>query len=65
VLGEIWGNSDAFHFAYLTVTGYCTVFARVTSGFRTLIPEAKAGMTIRETLSSGSAHTHDDEHGYD
>jgi fibronectin type 3 domain-containing protein len=52
---DIWGNSDAFHYAYLTVTGDCTIIARVTSVQNT-DPWAKAGVMIRQTLSAGSAH---------
>ncbi len=52
---DIWGNSDAFRFAYLTATGNCAIVARVTSVPNT-DPWAKAGVMIRATLDPASAH---------
>ncbi|HEX5398524.1 MAG TPA: hypothetical protein VFY06_05685, partial [Verrucomicrobiae bacterium] len=52
---DIWGNADAFHYAYLPVTNDCTIIARVTSVENT-DPWAKAGVMIRQSLSAGSVH---------
>ena len=52
---DIWGNADAFHFAYLTVTGDGTIIARVVSVTNT-DPWAKAGVMIRQNLIAGSSH---------
>jgi glucuronoarabinoxylan endo-1,4-beta-xylanase len=52
---DIWGNADAFHYAYLPVTNDCTIIARVASVGNT-DPWAKAGVMIRQSLTAGSAH---------
>ena len=52
---DIWGNADAFHYAYFLATNDCTIIARVTSVENT-DPWAKAGVMIRQTLTAGSAH---------
>ena len=52
---DIWGNADAFHYAYFLATNDCTIIARVTSVENT-DPWAKAGVMIRATLAAGSAH---------
>ena len=52
---DITGSSDEFHFAYNTLTGPGTIIARVDSVENTH-DWAKAGVMIRETLDSDSAH---------
>lgn len=52
---DIWGTADAFHYAYLPVSGDCTIVARVTSVANT-DPWAKAGVMIRQNLTAGSAN---------
>jgi hypothetical protein len=52
---DIWGTSDAFRFAYLAVTGNCTITARVL-GVQNTDAWAKAGVMIRASLSANSAH---------
>ena len=52
---DIWGNADAFHYAYFLATNDCTIIARVTSVENT-DPWAKAGVMIRANLAAGSAH---------
>ncbi len=50
---DVWGASDAFHYAYQEASGDCEIIARVdtllnTHGF------AMAGVMIRETTAAGS-----------
>jgi hypothetical protein len=52
---DIWGTADEFHYAYQPAYGDCSVVARVFSVQNT-DPWAKAGVMIRETLTSGSKH---------
>jgi glucuronoarabinoxylan endo-1,4-beta-xylanase len=52
---DIWGNADAFQYAYLPASGDCTIIARVTSVQNT-DPWAKAGVMIRQSLTAGSIH---------
>lgn len=52
---DIWGTSDAFRFAYLTINGNCTVIARVTSVQNT-DPWSKAGIMIRDSLNANAAN---------
>jgi len=52
---DIWGTADAFHYAYLTLTGDCEVVARVASQEDTH-EWAKAGVMIRENLTATSKH---------
>lgn len=52
---DIWGNADAFHYAYFLAANDCTIIARVTSVQNT-DPWAKAGVMIRATLAAGSPH---------
>lgn len=47
---DIWENADAFRFVYRTLTGDCTVEARVESLTNTNA-WAKAGVMIRESLA--------------
>jgi regulation of enolase protein 1 (concanavalin A-like superfamily) len=52
---DIWGTSDQFHFVYQQMTGDAEVIARVDSITRA-DAWSKAGVMIRGSLSSGSAH---------
>jgi len=52
---DIWGASDAFRFAYLTVTGNCTITARVL-GVQNTDSWAKAGVMIRASLDANAAN---------
>lgn len=52
---DIWGNVDAFHYAYLLATNDCTIVTRVTAVEDT-DAWAKAGVMIRQSLSANSAH---------
>src|SRR6185369_11900606 len=52
---DIWGNADAFHYAYFLAINDCTIIARVNSVENT-DPWAKAGVMIRASLATGSAH---------
>ena len=53
--GDIWNSADAFHFAYLPMTGDGTIIARVASQESTST-WAKSGVMMRETLASNSAY---------
>lgn len=48
--GDIWGNTDAFNYAFLPVTNNCTIIARVTS-VQGVNVWSKAGVMIRESLA--------------
>jgi len=52
---DIWGATDQFNYTYQTVSGNCTVIARVVSitGGDT---NAKGGVMIRNTLAANSSH---------
>ncbi|MQA28878.1 MAG: hypothetical protein GEU82_03430 [Luteitalea sp.] len=52
---DIWGNTDQFRFVYRTITGDGEIVARVASLTN---PDgwAKAGVMIREQLTSDSSH---------
>jgi len=52
---DIWGTADQFHFVYRPLSGNGQITARVT-GVPTTDPWAKAGVMIRETLTTGSTH---------
>lgn len=52
---DIWGTSDAFHFAFKEVTGAATIIAKVESVENTH-EFAKAGVMIRDTLEPDSAN---------
>lgn len=52
---DIWNAADAFHFAYVTLSGDGAIVARVASLERTH-HWAKAGVMLRENLASGSRH---------
>ena len=52
---DVWGSSDAFHYAYMKMTGDGTIVARVAT-LQNVDPWVKAGVMIRETLDPASAH---------
>jgi hypothetical protein len=52
---DIWGTSDAFNYAYKSLTGDGNVTARVASQQNTSA-WAKAGVLIRETTAANSAY---------
>jgi glucose/arabinose dehydrogenase len=52
---DIWDNADAFHYVYQPLNGNGQIVARVT-GVQLTDEWAKAGVMIRETLTSGSRH---------
>jgi hypothetical protein len=52
---DIWNTADEFRFVHQTATGDCDIIARVT-GVQNTDPWAKAGVMIRETLTTGSTH---------
>ena len=51
--GDIWWNSDAFHFVYQPLNGNGQIVARVL-GLQGIDSLAKAGVMIRETLDANS-----------
>ncbi len=53
---DVWGNSDAFHFAYLRLSGNGQITAQVVSNGTGSDLWAKGGVMIRETLTPGSKH---------
>jgi hypothetical protein len=53
--GDIWGNADAFNYAFLPVTNNCTLVARVTS-LQGINAWSKAGLMIRESLNANSVN---------
>jgi hypothetical protein len=53
--GDIWDAADAFHFAWVPMSGDGEIVARVAS-IQNVRPWSKAGVMIRETLDPGSAH---------
>ncbi len=54
---NIWGGSDAFHFAYRAVTGDVDIRARLTS-FDAANDESKAGVMIREGLQGNARNAY-------
>jgi hypothetical protein len=52
---DIWGSSDAFHFAWQPLRGDVDVIARVTA-VEAVHAWTKAGVMIRESLTAGSPH---------
>ena len=52
---DIWGTADAFHYVYQPISGNVEIVARVNSLTNTNA-WAKAGVMIRESLTSGSTH---------
>jgi fibronectin type 3 domain-containing protein len=53
--GDIQGTADAFRFDYMTVTGDCTIIARVAS-VQNIDAWSKAGVMIRASLDPGAAN---------
>jgi hypothetical protein len=53
---DIWGNSDAFHYAYVPLSGDGEISARVVSNGFGSNTWAKGGVMIRETLDPDSKH---------
>jgi len=53
---DIWGGSDAFHYAYLPLSGNGQITARVVSRGTGSDRWSKGGVMIRETLARGSKH---------
>jgi len=53
--GDIWNNTDEFHYVYQALSGNGQIIARVVSVENT-DPWAKAGVMIRETLTGPSKH---------
>jgi endoglucanase len=54
---DIWGTSDAFRFAYVAVTGNCTMVARVAS-VQNIDGWSKAGIMIRESMNASAANAY-------
>lgn len=52
---DVWGTSDAFHFAYRALSGDGVIVARVASISGTQ-PWTKMGVMIRESLTPDAAH---------
>ncbi len=52
---DVWGTTDAFRFAYTTLTGDGSIVANVTSEDR-VADWTKGGVMMRETLTAGSRH---------
>jgi hypothetical protein len=53
--GDIWDAADAFHFAWVPLSGDGEIVARVLS-IQNVRPWSKAGVMIREVLNPDSAH---------
>jgi hypothetical protein len=53
---DIWGTSDAFHYAYVPLTGDGEIVARVVSNGTGSNTWTKGGVMIRETLTANSRH---------
>ena len=54
--GDIWGSSDAFHYAYVPLIGDGEITARVVDNGTGSNTWAKGGVMIRETLDANSKH---------
>ena len=52
---DIWNSADEFQYMYQLASGNCSIVAKVESVGNT-DPWAKAGVMIRETLTTGSKH---------
>ena len=52
---DVWFAQDEIHYAYVPVSGDCTITARVRY-LQNVHPNAKGGVMIRESLTTGSAH---------
>jgi hypothetical protein len=53
---DVWGGSDAFHYAYVPLVGNGEITARVVSNGTGSNTWAKGGVMIRETLDVNSKH---------
>jgi len=53
---DVWGSSDAFHFAYVPLSGDGMIVARVVDNGTGSNAWAKGGVMIRETLDPDSKH---------
>jgi len=53
---DIWGSSDAFHFAYMPLSGDGQIIARVVDKGYGSNAWSKGGVMIRETLEPDSRH---------
>jgi hypothetical protein len=53
---DIWGTSDAFHYAYVPLIGDGEITARVVNNGTGSNTWAKGGVMIRETLDASSKH---------
>ncbi|HWB90626.1 MAG TPA: LamG-like jellyroll fold domain-containing protein [Puia sp.] len=58
---DVWGNADAFHFVYQTLSGNGAIVAHVDSlqnyATTTVVSgNAKAGVMIRDALTAGARH---------
>ena len=51
---DIGGTADSFQFAYQTITGDCTIIARVSNATLSDSAADKVGIMIRESTSSGA-----------
>jgi hypothetical protein len=52
---DVWGNADAFQFAYVPLSGDGTIVARVAS-IQFVNSWTKVGVMIRESLAADAAH---------
>lgn len=53
--GDIWGTTDAFHFAHVPISGNFEITALV-HGVQHVDDWSKAGLMIRESLAAGARH---------
>jgi len=53
---DVWGSSDAFHYAYVPLIGNGQISARVVDNGTGSNTWAKGGVMIRETLDANSKH---------
>ena len=53
---DVWGTTDAFHYAYVPLNGDGEMVARVVDNGTGSNTWAKGGVMIRETLAAGSKH---------
>jgi len=53
---DVWGSTDAFHYAYVPLSGDGEIVARVVGNGTGSNSWAKGGVMIRETLEANSKH---------
>ncbi|MEE9365984.1 MAG: hypothetical protein V3W44_04775, partial [Dehalococcoidales bacterium] len=53
---DVWGSSDAFHYAYVPLSGDGEIVAKVVDNGTGSNGWAKGGVMIRETLDADSKH---------